>query len=152
LTNPLTMRYILRMDNTTKSLFAGALLGRILGIALVLLIGFGTAHCEVPSTNRHSNEFGAVIEYTNPFMYNFGIITDAAVIRTDKRIATNLKFQPYGTFALYTEQVMLCGLPTDELINKASGPVILVYKRQANAAVQGVACHNLEGVFSVGAQ
>jgi hypothetical protein len=121
-------------------------------VLIIAVIFVGDAHGEVPSTNRHSNEFGAVIEYTNPFMYNFGIITDAAVVKTDKRIATNLKFQPYGTFELYTEQVMLCGLPTDELINKASGPVILIYKRQANEAVQGVACHDLEGVFSVGAQ
>jgi hypothetical protein len=123
--------------------------------AIVFLVLFGIlvqqGHCAT-STSRRDNSLGVVIEYANPMMYNFGIIADAAIVRTNKRVATNLKFQPYGTFELYTEQVMLCGLPTDELINKASGPVILVYKRQAHEAVDGVACHDLEGVFSVGDQ
>jgi hypothetical protein len=123
--------------------------------AIVFLLVFGVAiqqaHCAT-SAPKHTNEIGAVIEYTNPVMYNFGVIRDAAIVRTDSRVATNLRFQPYGTFELYTEQVMLCGLPTDELIDRANGPIVLAYKRQAHEAVDGVACHDLEGVFSVGEQ
>jgi hypothetical protein len=105
------------------------------------------------SAPRHDNGLGVVIEYNNPDMYNFGVVRDAAIVRAGERVATNLRFQPYGTFTLYTEQVLLCGMPTDELIDRArKGPVVLTYKRQAHEAVDGIACHDLEGVFSVGDQ
>ena len=66
-------------------------------------------------------------------------------MRKGGRVATNLRFQPYGTFNLYTEQVLLCDVPTDELIARAGkGPIVLTYKRQAHEAVDGIACHDLE--------
>ena len=121
--------------------------------AIVFLIVFGvalqSARC-VTSAPRHDNGLGAVIEYTNPFIYNFGKIVDAAIVRTKDRTATNLRFQPYGTFELYTEQVLLCGPPSQDLISKSGGPIILTYRRTAHEAVDGVACHDLEAVFSVG--
>ena len=104
------------------------------------------------SAPRHDNGLGAVIEYTNPFIYNFGKIVDATIVRKDGRVATNLRFQPYGTFELYTEQVLLCGPPSQDLIDKSNGAIILTYRRQAHEAVDGVACHDLESVFSVGKQ
>ena len=104
------------------------------------------------SAPRHENSLGAVIEYTNPFIYNFGKIVDATIVRKDGRVATNLRFQPYGTFELYTEQVLLCGPPSQDLISKSGGPIILTYRRTAHEAVDGVACHDLEAVFSVGKQ
>ena len=123
--------------------------------AIVFLIVFGvalqSARC-VTSAPRHDNGLGAVIEYTNPFIYNFGKIVDAAIVRKDGRSATNLRFQPYGTFELYTEQVLLCGPPSQDLIDKSNGPLILTYRRTAHEAVDGVACHDLEAVFSVGKQ
>ena len=126
-------------------------LGMLAGIILTVLLSL-TAHGEQPSGRRHDNSLGVVIEYTNPFMYNFGKIVDASIVRTKNRTATNLRFQPYGTFELYTEQVLLCGLPSQDLINKAGGPIVLTYRRQAHEAVDGVACHDLESVFSVGKQ
>jgi hypothetical protein len=124
----------------------------LVALFFMMFVLCGQGNCEQPSINRHSNGLGAVIEYTNPMMYNFGIIADAGVARSKDRTGTNLRFQPYGTFELYTEQILLCGPPSDELINKASGPIILVYRRRAHEAVDGIACHDLEGVFSVGAQ
>ena len=104
------------------------------------------------SAPRHDNGLGAIIEYTNPLVYNFGKIVDATIVRKDGRVATNLRFQPYGTFELYTEQVLLCGPPSQDLIDKSNGPVILTYRRTAHEAVDGIACHDLEAVFSVGKQ
>jgi hypothetical protein len=123
----------------------------LLILSLIILVLIGQGHCAT-SAPRHTNEMGAIIEYTNPMTYNFGVIKDATLVRKGARIGTNLRFQPYGTFALYTEQVLLCGPPTDELINRANGPIVLVYKREAHEAVDGVACHDFEGAFSVGEQ
>ena len=120
----------------------------LLFLALVLA---ASAH-GATSAPRHDNGLGAVIEYTNPFIYNFGKIVDATIVRKDGRVATNLRFQPYGTFELYTEQVLLCGPPSQDLIDKSNGAIILTYRRQAHEAVDGVACHDLESVFSVGKQ
>ena len=124
----------------------------LLIVAAMLLVFTATAHCAT-SAPRHDNSLGVVIEYSNPNMYNFGVVRDAAVVRAGERFATSLRFQPYGTFNLYTEQVLLCDVPTDELIARAGkGPIVLTYKRQAHEAVDGIACHDLEGVFSVGKQ
>ena len=120
----------------------------LLFLALVLA---ASAH-GATSAPRHDNGLGAVIEYTNPLIYNFGKIVDATIVRKDGRVATNLRFQPYGTFELYTEQVLLCGPPSQDLIDKSNGPLILTYRRTAHEAVDGVACHDLEAVFSVGKQ
>ena len=120
----------------------------LLFLALVLAVSAQAA----TSAPRHDNGLGAVIEYTNPFVYNFGKIVDAAIVRKGGRVATNLRFQPYGTFELYTEQVLLCGPPSQDLIDKSNGAIILTYRRQAHEAVDGVACHDLESVFSVGKQ
>ena len=78
-----------------------------------------------------------------------GIITDGSVIRSNKgRVAVNLRVQPYGTFELYTEEVLLCGEPTDAL-RHASGAIVLVYKRVSHELIDGVACHEFDDVFHV---
>jgi hypothetical protein len=85
-------------------------------------------------------------------MYNMGVIVDGAVVKSNKgRVAVNLRVQPYGTFELYTEQVLLCGEPTDAL-QHASGSIVLVYKRVAHQMIDGVACHDFEGVFHIQAE
>jgi hypothetical protein len=76
-----------------------------------------------------------------------GVIVDGSVVKSRKgRVAVNLHVQPYGTFELYTEQVLLCGEPTDAL-RHASGPIVLVYKRVATEMIDGVACHEFKDVF-----
>ena len=102
------------------------------------------------SAPRHDNGLGVVIEYENPYIYNFGAIVDGAVIvdpKTDRR-ATNLRFQPFATFELYTEQILLCGNRAEDLRN-AAGPIVLTYKRVSHELIDGVACHELEAVTKV---
>ena len=138
--------------NVWKAFWQGFWPGALSGLLTWFVFVSTQAHCAT-SAPRHDNGLGVVIEDTNPFMYNFGIVRDAAIVRNGEHVATNLRFQPYGTFTLYTEQVLLCGMPTDELIDRANkGPIVLTYKRQAHEAVDGIACHDLEGVFSVGKQ
>ena len=113
---------------------------------MLLTLQLCQARTSAPSRD---NSLGAVIEYTNPLMYNMGVIVDGAVVKSNKgRVAVSLRVQPYGTFELYTEQVLLCGEPTDAL-RHASGPIVLVYKRVAHEMIDGVACHEFENVFHI---
>lgn len=130
------------------------LISTLLNLSMAISMLWGTvARAATSAPKRGDNGLGVVIEYSNPMTYNFGVVRDATLVRAGERVATNLRFQPYGTFSLYTEQVLLCGMPTDELIDRASkGPVVLTYKRVAHEAISGIACHDLEGVFSVGDQ
>ncbi len=122
------------------------LLTMLLTLLLLSAVSFGVA-----SVPRRDNGLGVIIEYSNPLIYNMGLIVDGTVIRDKDKVAVNLRVQPYGTFELYTEQVLLCGPPTDEL-KHASGPVVLVYKKVAHQTVSGVACHDFEGVFHIQAE
>lgn len=121
----------------------------LLMTAAIFVILAATGHCAT-SAPRHDNSLGAVIVYENPYIYNFGAIVDGAVIvdsKTDKR-ATNLRFQPFATFELYTEQILLCGNRAEDLRN-ATGPIVLTYKRVSHEMIEGVACHELEAVTKV---
>ena len=75
-------------------------------------------------------------------------------MRKDGRVATNLRFQPYGTFELYTEQVLLCGPPSQDLHRQMrNGPIVLnVPHDKPTRPLTVYACHDLESVFSVGKQ
>ncbi len=119
------------------------LLTTLLTLLLLSAVSFGAA-----SVPRRDNGLGVVIEYSNPLIYNMGLIVDGTVIRDKDKVAVNLRVQPYGTFELYTEQVLLCGPPSDEL-KHASGPVVLVYKRVAHEMIDGVACHDFQNVFHI---
>ena len=118
---------------------------------LILLVVMGTAHC---STNpKKSNTTcwlpeGCVTQYTeNPLMYQMGSVAEASNVDGN----LNLRFQPTGTYALYDENILLCGLPVDMFRN--SGKVIvLTYKRQASRLIEGVGCHELVRVTSVEAE
>jgi hypothetical protein len=114
----------------------------------VVVLACAVSFAKATSAPRHDNSLGVDIPYENPFMYNFVVITDGSIIEANGRYATNLRVQPYGTFELYTEQVMLCGQPTNEL-QHANGPVVLTYKRVAHEMVGGVACHEFEAVHHV---
>jgi hypothetical protein len=123
-------------------------------LALLLLpfLLLGTGSATVATGHRHDNSLGVNIPYENPFIYNFGNIQAGAVVRdpvTDK-MATNIQFQPYGTFELYSEQLFFCGNRAEDF-RGAVGPIVLTYKRVAHTMVGGVACHELEAVTKVAA-
>lgn len=114
----------------------------------VLFVGLGSS--TVATGHRHDNSLGVDIPYENPYIYNFGSIQSGAVVRdtvTDK-LGTNIQFQPFRTFELYTEQLFFCGNRADDF-RGAKGPIILTYKRVAHTMVGGVACHELESVTKV---
>jgi hypothetical protein len=53
-----------------------------------------------------------------------------------------VRIQPLATYSLFTEDILLCGVPADKFIGK-SNPLVLTYKTKASRLVQGIGCHDL---------
>ena len=123
-------------------------------ITLLLVLLLGLSEMSRCSTNPKKSDTtcwlpeGCVTQYTeNPLMYQMGSVAEASNVDGN----LNLRFQPTGTYALYDENILLCGLPVDMFRN--SGKVIvLTYKRQASRLIEGVGCHELVRVTSVEAE
>ena len=96
------------------------------------------AHGATTSTQKHGNSLGFVQYDANPYLYNAGSIIE--VTNVDGNI--NLRFKPLGTFALYDEPILLCGLPVEKF-EGIRDPMLLTYDRVSHHAVNGVGCHDL---------
>ena len=120
------------------------LTGYLIGVALVAVIFLltSTAHCAV--TTRHENSLGIPMYTSNPLMYQMGNITEAS----DVEGSLNLRFKPFGTYVLYDENLLICGMPLS-LFRDKEGVVVLTYGRVAHRTVEGVGCHNLKSVNRV---
>lgn len=116
-----------------------------LGLMLVGLTGF--SHGAIAT--KRGNSLGVVTYQTNPFTYLEGVVTDVAIVDN----AVNLRFQPRGTYGLFTQEVLLCD--TKSVIEKFHGKgnvVVVTYETRAHRTVQGIGCHDLAVVDSVGGQ
>jgi hypothetical protein len=92
---------------------------------------------------------GCVTQYTeNPLMYQAVTLSTSpdAVSSIDGNL--NLRVKPLGTYMLYDESILLCGMPLDKFQGKGE-PFVLIYERQSHRAVQGIGCHNLLNVYEL---
>ena len=117
----------------------------ILSIILFLLLVFAFATMgHAATTSKSQNSLGSVPYDVNPLVYIAGSVKDAA--KVDGNL--NLRFAPLGTYALFDQNILLCGIP----VNKFEGvtePFMLVYERRSHKSVQGVGCHEVYGVYSL---
>lgn len=133
------------MINQTKASFwLMAVLTATAVIALVLsftMLAHGT-------TTRQQNATGFVQYIENPLMYV------AATLAPNQRSVTsvdgnlNLRIKPLGTYMLYDESILFCGMPLDKF-RGIGEPFLLTFERVAHRTVQGIACHNLVRVDNV---
>ena len=139
------------MDNESldyRKPIATKIMAGLAVLAILFLIAV-PAHCKT-SERSHDNSLGVNIPYENPYIYNFGGIVDGAVVEDRlNNEATSIRFQPFGTFELYTEELLFCGNLADTF-RGMSGPVVLTYRRVAHETVGGIACHELKNVQKVG--
>ena len=105
-------------------------------ITTVLLLA-NTAHCS--TTKPQVNSLGVLQYNDNPLIYE-AVQTIAEVTEVDGNM--NLRVKPVGTYMLYDEIIMLCGLPIDKF-SGVDEPFVMTYKRQATRMAEGVACHEL---------
>ena len=114
-------------------------------LTIVLLLCTGLAYCSV--STKHENSLGTVMYDSNPLMYMAGsLATDKAVTEVDGNL--NLRIKPLGTYMLYDESILFCGMPVDKF-QGITEPFVLTYRRQTSRSVQGIGCHELLRVDSV---
>lgn len=130
-----------------KRAAAIALLATVLGLLISCFIALPAHSAETKTI--HSEALGFTKQYSNPNTYLFGAVAAADLITDeDRHHYTNIRFQPYGTIALYDETVLFCGNAAPNFEGK-SNPVIVVYQTSVHRMYQGVGCHILLGVFEV---
>jgi hypothetical protein len=116
----------------------------IILLLVVIIFALSTAQCAV-SKKPQQNALGFLQYEDNPYVYLEGNINAAAYV--DKE-AVVIRMQPRGTYALFTQDVLLCP-GAAELINNKSNPMVIVYERTAHQLIDGVGCHELRFVDEV---
>ncbi len=111
-------------------------------ITTVLLLA-NAAHCS--TTKPQTNSLGVLQYNDNPYIYE-AVQTIAEVTEVDGNM--NLRVKPVGTYMLYDDIVLLCGMPLEKF-NGVTEPFLMTYERQAHHMVRGVACHDLLQVNSI---
>jgi hypothetical protein len=121
---------------------------RIFGVASIItamLLLANSAHCQPTTTKPQTNSLGVVQYNDNPLMYE-AVQTIAEVTEVDGNL--NMRVKPVGTYMLYDDIVLLCGMPTDKF-NGIQEPFLMTYERKSHRMARGVACHDLLRVDSI---
>jgi hypothetical protein len=119
-----------------RILFAAAVITSVLLMA-------NAAHCS--TTKPQTNSLG-VVQYTeNPYLYE-AVQSLAEVTEVDGNM--NLRVKPIGTYMLYDDNLLLCGLPTDAF-QGIREPFLMTYERVSHTSVRGVGCHRLVRVDNI---
>jgi hypothetical protein len=119
---------------------------KILFMAAVIttfLVLVNAAHCT--TTKPQTNSIGIVQYNENPYIYE-AVQTIAEVTEVDGNM--NLRVQPVGTYLLYDDIVLLCGLPVEKFVG-ITEPFLMTYERVSHRMVRGVACHDLLRVDNI---
>ena len=118
----------------------------VLVVLYVFMWGLQDAPCAV--TTRHENSLGIPMYTSNPLMYMAGSLAmnQDAVSNIDGNL--NIRISPLGTYMLYDESVLFCGLPVDKF-QGVTEPFVMAYERVARRTVQGIGCHALISVHSL---
>lgn len=118
-------------------------------LALMVLFFASTAHCT--TGKARPNSLGIPEWTTNPNTYLYGAIIGAQVVQIDKQVGISLRVTPAHTFALYSENLLLCGgnETLDKFPESLGGPLVITYKTLASRLVGGIPCHELQSVDRV---
>ena len=113
-------------------------------VITAVLILANAAHCST-SGDKHPNSLGTLSYNDNPLMYE-AVRTIAEVTEVDGSM--NMRVKPVGTYMLYDDIILLCGMPIDKF-SGVTEPFLMTYERRAHHKVRGVACHDLLRVDSI---
>ena len=107
--------------------------------ALITIVVLAASTLGHATTTQHRNSLGVPMYTVNPYIYEAVIaVTNVSEINGN----LNLRVRPVGTYLLYDETVLLCGLPLDKF-QGVSEPFLMTYERQSHETVRGVGCHEL---------
>jgi hypothetical protein len=100
------------------------------------------------TTAKHKDSLGVVMQQTNPNTYLAGSVTNVEFAGNRNNYGMVIRVQPLKTYTLYTEDILLCGNPS-ELFAGHSNPMVLVYRTRSSHMVDGLGCHGLVDVRDV---
>jgi hypothetical protein len=116
-----------------------------MAIVMFVYIAIGKlAHGEV-SEGQHRNTFGALTYTVNPYMYE-AVAEVIEATNVDDNL--NLRIKPIGTYMLFDEQLLICGLPVDRF-RGMEYPYLITVERVSHHSVGGVGCHDLVRVNEI---
>ena len=90
------------------------------------------------------NSLGTVSYTENPIAYIAGNVTDVSEVEGN----LNLRVQPLGTYALFDQSILFCGMPIDKF-EGVSQPMLIAYEKKSHRRVAGVGCHEIVNAFSL---
>ena len=100
-------------------------------------------------SKKHNDSIGIVMQQGNPMSYIEGVVTNASLIEH----GINLRIQPRGTYALFTEDILFCDTEhVVSLFEGKRGPVVLTYETRAHRMIEEVSCHDLKYVDELKSQ
>jgi len=104
--------------------------GAVSVVTAILLLA-NSAHCS--TTKPQTNSLG-VVQYTeNPYLYE-AVQNLAEVTEVDGNM--NLRVKPIGTYMLYDDIILLCGLPIEKFTG-ITEPFLMTYERRAHRMYGG---------------
>ena len=95
-------------------------------ILMLLLCLVATGHCT--TTAKHSNSLGALQYTENPLQYLEAAVVSGVVHSEGKQEYTAIRFQPTGTYILYTEDITFCGDEADTF-NGKRGVIVVAFSK-----------------------
>ena len=120
---------------------------KILLIVLLLVLTLMAAKGAFGAVGKkHTDGIGILMLQDNPNMYLAGRVIDVSPVGD----GVNLRFQPRGTYGLFSESVLLCDIrDAVEQFHDKGDVVVLTYERQAHRTIEGVGCHDLKFVDKI---
>lgn len=115
----------------------------LLLLSFLLLTLFSSAAI---SKKPNTNSLGTVQYQSNPYTYFEGSLVSGAIIEP----GVNLRFQPRGTYNLFTQEILFCDYNTvAQKFSGKQGLLVLSYETVAHRMIQGIGCHSLRSVDEV---
>jgi hypothetical protein len=130
------------MNHSRKS----ALILLAIFMLVTILVLCGRGHCM--TTSKHQDRISVIVEQTNPNSFIAGSVTNVEFAGNPENYGMVVRVQPLKSYILYTEDILLCGNPSDEFAGHRN-PMVLVYETQSHHMVEGIGCHELRAVRDV---
>jgi len=115
-------------------------------IALLFLVWPLFLHAAI-AKKPGSNSIGVVMSNDNPYTYKAGVVGVSGNLED----GVVLRVQPIGTYALFTEDILICGHPANLFAGKTN-PLVLTYSTRDSRMIEGIGCHTLVHVDSLKTQ
>jgi len=96
-------------------------------VFFVLLILSHHAHCTTTAT-KHTNTLGTLQYTENPLQYLEASVVGGDVHNNGKQEFTTVRFQPTGTYVLFTQDFSFCGDEADTF-NGKNGVVVVAFSK-----------------------